>query len=399
MRTPIALVTTALVATLLAVVPGAPTLATPVPAVERLCLGQPVTIVGTPDRALDGTGGDDVILTNGARDIRGRAGADLLCVTGPRTGDITIDAGPGDDRVVVQSRAGADMLVELGEGADLFRGGSGDDEVLSGEPGEDDDISTGPGDDRVSVAGSGRVAGGPDRDSVQVATADGDVTVDLPAGTVTSAGRALRLDDVETVSTGSREGTTTVIGTPGDDAVGVFGRVSTRLGAGADSLSLALPYEASPFEVAGGPGRDRLSMSDGYDPDTEVPLAIDALEGLATSPTGVRVDFSGFETYRGDAPRLDITGTDADDDLSAFGCEVTLRGGGGDDDLELVQGPVVDAWGCYPEDYLVYGNAGDDVMLGTAKPDLLVGGGGRDVADGRGGYDECRAEVRRSCER
>ena len=45
------------------------------------------------------------------------------------------------------------------------------------------------------------------------------------------------------------------------------------------------------------------------------------------------------------------------------------------------------------------GGAGADTLLGSRHGDVLFGGGGRDVANGRGGNDQCRAEVRRHCER
>ena len=105
------------------------------------CQGQAATIVGTPDmRRLNGTAGDDVMVTGGARGVFSRGGNDTVCVT--RT-TRTLDAGRGDDLVTTADGAGG-TYTDLGAGDDSFSGGSRTDEVVGG-PGSDH--ATGAGDD------------------------------------------------------------------------------------------------------------------------------------------------------------------------------------------------------------------------------------------------------------
>jgi len=126
--------------------------AAPSPAAEarRLCLGRPVTVVGTSgsDR-LVGSSGPDVILGLGGRDA--------------------IDGGGGDDRICG------------GRGVDRIRGGDGDDRLLGGRRGDtidgddgDDAITGGPGPDLCFQGpGSGHVAR-----CAPVVAAAGDIACD-----------------------------------------------------------------------------------------------------------------------------------------------------------------------------------------------------------------------------
>ena len=63
--------------------------------------GRPATLVGSPDAALVGTDGDDVIVTKGSRVILALDGNDLVCVTG-KSG--LVYAGFGDDVVDTTTR-------------------------------------------------------------------------------------------------------------------------------------------------------------------------------------------------------------------------------------------------------------------------------------------------------
>jgi Ca2+-binding RTX toxin-like protein len=124
-----------------------------------ICAGRPATIVGTPGNdVMNGTVGDDVIVSGGGRDwIRARGGDDVICAGGARDvvlagdGDDTVDAGAGRDVVsggvgddTITGRAGADILTG-GLGADALAGGLGADSLI-GHDG-DDHLSGGPGAD------------------------------------------------------------------------------------------------------------------------------------------------------------------------------------------------------------------------------------------------------------
>lgn len=64
----------------------------------QTCQGKPATIVGTgPD--IQGTTGNDVIVTGGSSVTLADAGDDLICVTPYPHEDLFVDAGPGDDVV------------------------------------------------------------------------------------------------------------------------------------------------------------------------------------------------------------------------------------------------------------------------------------------------------------
>ena len=98
---------------------------------QRMCHGRPATLVGSPDAALVGTDGDDVIVTNGSRVILALDGNDLVCVTGS-SGQVY--AGFGDD--VVDTTTATSGRSFLGPGADTYLGGPGTDFVkAAGDPG------------------------------------------------------------------------------------------------------------------------------------------------------------------------------------------------------------------------------------------------------------------------
>jgi Ca2+-binding RTX toxin-like protein len=124
-----------------------------------ICAGRPATIVGTAGNdVINGTGGDDVIVSGAGRDwIRARGGNDVICAGGARDvvlaadGDDNVDPGAGRDVVsggvgddTITGRAGADILTG-GLGADALAGGLGADSLI-GHDG-DDHLSGGPGAD------------------------------------------------------------------------------------------------------------------------------------------------------------------------------------------------------------------------------------------------------------
>lgn len=146
---------------------------TPPPAGK--CYGRVPTITG--DGVVNGTPGDDVILTgNGHDTVRGGGGNDLIC-TGK--GADYVRGGAGNDHVTgemghddIGGGAGHDV-VEGGTGDDVVRGDDGDD-IVRGGSGNDalyggrgkDVLSSGSGNDHLNGGPDGPDScdGGPDRD-------------------------------------------------------------------------------------------------------------------------------------------------------------------------------------------------------------------------------------------
>jgi Ca2+-binding RTX toxin-like protein len=90
----------------------------------------------------------------------------------------------------------------------------------------------------------------------------------------------------------------------------------------------------------------------------------------------------------------DLVGNAKPNALTALGCRVTLRGGGGNDTMRQ-------EWRdeCAGRPYYAHesGGPGDDTMYGGPWNDVLVGGPGRDTAYGSYGKDRCVAERRIAC--
>lgn len=168
-----------------------PATAGPTPA----CHGQAATLVGSQDAPLDGTGGPDVIVSNGASEVLAGAGDDLICVTGvsDNSDGPLIKDGAGDDLVDTSELTGPLVRTRLGLGSDSYLGRPGRDTVYAeGQTGDEDDIRTRDGHDFVETVGEGewylRVALGPRRDQLWL---DDTVTFDIDGG----HGRDLLLAD------------------------------------------------------------------------------------------------------------------------------------------------------------------------------------------------------------
>lgn len=156
-RVPLFAALAAVVGVLVGLVGLAIVTASPTAALQQLCDGRPVTIVGSAGgETINGTEGNDVILALGGDDtIDGRGGDDVIC---GGDGDDTITGGEGRDRIF--GDAGLDALFG-GDGIDYVWGGAGAD-VLEGEGGSDrlrggsgeDEIRGGSGADRIWGDGS-----------------------------------------------------------------------------------------------------------------------------------------------------------------------------------------------------------------------------------------------------
>jgi Ca2+-binding RTX toxin-like protein len=95
---------------------------------DAICAGEPATVVGTGP-ALNGTEGPDVIVTGAATTVRALGGGDTICVTTPRTaGPMDVDAGTGDDEVLLPvADLAPGSTIAAGEGRDRFVAGHADD--------------------------------------------------------------------------------------------------------------------------------------------------------------------------------------------------------------------------------------------------------------------------------
>ena len=292
------------------------------------------TLVGSPDAALLGTDGDDVIVTKGSRVILALDGNDLVCVTG-KSG--LVYAGFGDD--VVDTTTAASGRSFLGPGADTYLGGPGTDCVkAAGHPG----VGAAIGDQEVDV-------------------------IDVGAGSATIYSGAPGKGNADTITVG--DGNSTVFWS------GYQTGGEVEFGAGRHRMQVFLK---------GDEPRD-WRLGNGLGPDAGDELV---------RWTGVVRDLSVLAFP--DSAALTMLGSAAPELLKARACRVTIEGRGGNDVLRFSLAPDD---GCPRQERRLLGGAGADTLLGSRHGDVLFGGGGRDVADGRGGNDQCRAEVRRHCER
>jgi Ca2+-binding RTX toxin-like protein len=132
----------------------------PPPTGEDLCFGEPATITG--NGTVNGTNGDDVIITgNGADTVDGKGGNDRICSRG---GDDHVRGGAGNDRINsgngnddTGGQAGEDLIQSTG-GNDDVQGGDGMDRVQGGEG--NDTLNGGNGSDSVEGQGGNDLLAG-----------------------------------------------------------------------------------------------------------------------------------------------------------------------------------------------------------------------------------------------
>jgi Ca2+-binding RTX toxin-like protein len=193
----------------------------------------------------------------------------------PATSSLDVDAGDGDDRVVVPfGRAiggpGADELV----GGEAMFGGPGADTLRSGDGrgyldgGADADVVEGGGSDDTIVDDDGplpaadRLDGGEGSDTISFAPRTLAVSIDL--GAVPQQGgqaaEANTLAGFETAVGGA--GDDTIAGSAGDDALDGRGGEDDLVGRGGDDELLG---GAGDDAIAGGAGADFVSGGKGHD--------------------------------------------------------------------------------------------------------------------------------------
>jgi Ca2+-binding RTX toxin-like protein len=413
----------------------------PATAVAETCRGEAATIVGTGP-TITGTEGRDVVVTNGATQVRTVGGDDVICVTGgtAQTGRSTIVSGTGDDVVDATTAPGWFVQAELGEGADRFEagaagssaygaymnplpadtekdvviGGTGSDSVTSGVSDEPnpDVIDLGAADDGLTYGGTmapgGSIDGGAGEDLFTPLTGRlGAKVIDNAAGILTVDQQVVATwTGLETFHTGTINGASLrFVGTAADEElVGrASGPIHATFGAGDDSLvTNEAPRAGS--SIAGGDGRDVVYVS------TESGLLdLDLRRGRLTTDADdpYTVPLTDVEDATLHARRVVVAGTDGRNALQFSACDATLRGRKGADTVtrnydtwfERVFCPRFmkaringgrghdDLRGTRGRD-VVRGGPGNDVLDGLEGPDRLYGGDGRDELRGRDGTDQ-----------
>ena len=333
------LVVTALVAGALLSAPSSAASAT-----AQTCQGRPATIVGTgPD--IQGTPGDDVIVTGTSQRTYAVAGNDLVCVS---PSAVLVVAGDGDDVVDASGSSTTSVpvpVVYLGSGLDRYIGRPGQIRTAGNVVFADgtDDTVTDAGRAYLTVtapvtATPGTYIGG----VIGVWSADQDVEIDLDTNMVTVGGvHAVNLSGI--VDAGAVAPRAVLRGNAEDNYL---------FGAGCDVL------------FVGKGGNDTLRAS--YNEDSPYAQIKSECEGMKATMRGG----SGDDNIQGWQGRNRLVGNAGNDELQGRARSDVLLGGSGRDDLR--------------------GGEGSDV---------LRGGGGRDKADGQSGRDRCDAERERRCER
>ncbi|KAA1419107.1 calcium-binding protein [Nocardioides humilatus] len=317
------------------------------------CQGLAATLVGTRGADLRGTAGDDVVVTNGARNVHTRAGDDVICVTRGELVDVV--PGAGDDLVDTTAFNGPHVETDLGErGAD---GSSGDDTYVGGD--------------------------GWDEVSIHSGIASDHKQIDLGSHF-----------DYLYVYGGYHGAVTGNLGPDNDYLFATRPRAGIDVDAGGnfdDYYTLCARCETASFDLGAGP-----IQVDGQD-------------------AGSIRDFEYFRVFHAThsiAQSISVTGSEEFDNIDVAACNAEIHAGGGDDFLYAFPVPEL----CDDFASQLYGDDGNDQVFGTDGPDLLRGGAGddfhygrrgRDDIDGEAGADKahggpgrdlCLAEVKRSCE-
>lgn len=249
----------------------------------------------------------------------------------------------------VETCQGQPVTIVSTFGEDITEGTEGDDVILVGPSGAYEILGFG-GDDLICLSGSGvmrLVEGGDGHDSVD--------------GRFSGGHDSITLNDVEDVD--------------------------LEMGGGFDHVILDRPHGVG--SIDGGGGSAALLIS-GKELDLDLKtgdLNVDNGDGLYS--------VSRVHRVLAVARRVQLTGNGKDNGLRVRGCDMTVRGGGGDDVVKISSG---DFRAC-PRKARVLGQKGDDRMTGYDGDDVLIGGPGFDKADGWLGTDRCEAEKEVGCER
>ena len=347
-------------------------------AAAETCQGRPATIVGTGPH-IQGTEGDDVIVTGASATTYAGAGDDLICVSSDVLGGVYVLSGDGDDVVDASRRAASSTSLtkaNLGNGLDHYIGSSAHDEVDA--HGVDDDVVSA---DHVQLDVSGPVTGphgtyastawaGADTtvhgSIIRVWSADQGVEIDLAGHLAVAGVKAADIAGFRIVSVVAPRAI--VRGNSEDNMLRASGCHVTIVGKGGDDyLDGYVGEDAPSFEC---PGETSEATMRGGSGDDEMTATVDAVGGPKAAGRYRLIGNAGSDKLRG-----------------GFLADVLL-GGRGHDELSAGEGSDV-----------LRGNQGRDTLRGDSGRDVLLGNRGRDRADGGSGRDLCAAERERRCER
>ena len=334
---------------------------------------------GAGDDTLDGGDGDDILLGGaGADELNGGAGNDSISAD---AGD-TVDAGTGDDIIVVSGETGDWTTVDAGEG---------NDEIINTSSGRiSGGVSMGAGNDKLGS--SGVIAAGSDGVAIDMGAGDDVVTLYV-GSTVTGEIRLGSGNDRLTMN--SYLGAVTLdAGDGNDDITTSDGHDVIYGGAGNDSIFAA----AGDDRIFAGEGDD-LILADlgndvidggaGYDTlflaQATGPITVDFAAGKV-SGDGIGSDtFINIEKLLFGAGNDIIIGNNGDDAFDGGAGNDSLKGGAGNDTLSGDEGDDTIDGGS--GDDAVFGGLGNDVIKGGSGVDRLDGGEGDDAIDAGSGND------------
>lgn len=302
----------------------------------------------------------------------------------------TAAAVPGSSRSATTCQ-GQPATIE-GNSATLL-GTPGNDVIVAG--GDVHHVVAGDGDDLICVVDDRRkrleVLAGPGADVVDTTAATGHTIARMGTGTDTLVGGA-ELDEVYLDREPVEPATPDVVRTGGGgDLLFSESAVDADLGPGDDFYVGEFTAGQGSSRLRLGQGSDVLRLDMGL---VESRLRLDLRAGTLVQG-GVPSAVAGAERVIANGPVVWVRGTHRADDVVSGGCDVTMRGGGGHDELTQVTGYDV---ACAKRRARLYGEGGPDELRASAGNDVLVGGSGKDRAYGGPGRDRCLAERTDGCE-
>jgi Ca2+-binding RTX toxin-like protein len=256
------------------------------------------------------------------------------------------------------------------QGAGTVTGTDGDDVIVA--TGRDSAVSGGAGNDVICTGGG----------SVETGAGDDSVLSTAPRGVQTYVVLA--------------DGHDSYVGGAGKDDVVVDGVTHVDISMGSGS-GLAELYPTS----VPGTGSIDFGKDGGFlNAFGESSSSVDLAHRTATVDGLLTVSVVGASGTYATGDRVRVTGDRRDNVLSAVGCDLRVKGGGGDDTVSRVgNGFDIDLPPCRNLESRLEGGGGNDQLFGWRGPDVLIGGHGHDKARGQRGTDVCRAEVEIRCER
>jgi Ca2+-binding RTX toxin-like protein len=267
---------------------------------------------------------------------------------------MTIKAGGGDDRVLIDCSAPPDALgdafIDGGDGSDHLAGGLGFDAIDGGD-GNDTLTDCGGNDTLNAGAGDDTVSGGPGNDTLNGGAGDDSLSNSADGVDVLSGGPG-----VDTVVTGSALDAGKQHNYSLDDVANDSDGEDTGENLKSDIENVTLPESDSTRDViSGGPGANRLEGGGGNDTLSGGTPATTSTFTVQSTPITVRL----------------LTLASADDVLLGDSGDDTLNGQGGADQLDGGTGV----------DVLNGGAGGDTILARDSITDTIACGTDTDNAD------------------